>query len=173
MAPLHIAVADGTDPGSCRTDFFDQALVAGTIHADDHQLVDAYLKALRQDFEVLGGGIADVHLALGGGRCGKFVHVEVGGVEQASPLTRCQHGHGAILGVGAEVGSFAGINGEIHPRSGSTAHFLTDVQHRSFVTLPLADHDATLHLDIPHPFAHRFHGSLISLVFFAMSGKPG
>ena len=50
-----IAIADGLDPGPSTADLRDQALVAGPVHADDHQLVDAQAQALGKNFQVFGG----------------------------------------------------------------------------------------------------------------------
>jgi hypothetical protein len=168
-----IAVADGLDPGTGSTDLSNQTLVACPVHADDDQLVDPEPQALRQDLQVFSGGVADVNLALGRRGSRQLVHVEVGSVEQAPSLAGGQNGHGTVLGVGAEIGSLAGIDGKIHTGAHAAADLLTDVQHRRLVTLSLADDDPTLHGDLPHAQTHGLDSRLVSLVLFTVAGEMG
>ena len=75
--------------------------------------------------------------------------------------------------VSTQVGAFAGVYGEINARTGTAAHFLTDIKHGGFVPLPFANDDTALHLDLPHPLAHRLNSRSIGLVFLAQAGQMG
>ena len=51
--------------------------------------------------------------------------------------------------------------------------FLTDEQHRRFVPLALADHDAPGELDLVHRPAHRLGGGRVGPVLLAAAHEPG
>ena len=170
---LHIAIGDRLHTGAGGTDLSDQILVAGAVHHHDHQFVLGHAEALAEDVNVFGGRLADVHLAFGSRRGRQLLHVEVGGVEEATAVGGGEYGHRATLAVSAQVGALAGIHGEVHTRARAAAHLFTDVKHRGLVALPLADHDAALHGDLAHALAHRLDRGGIGLVFQAHAGEAG
>ena len=145
--------------------------MAAAVHDHDHQIGDCDTETPAEDIDVLSGALADINLAFGSRGCGQLLHVEVGSVEQAASLRSCQHSHRAALAVGTEIGALAGINREIHSRAGSTANFLADVKHRSFVTLTLTDHDSALHIDLAHALAHGLDSSRVSFILETFTGE--
>ena len=145
--------------------------MAAAVHDHDDQISDCNAEALAEDIDVLSGALADVNLAFSGrGRC-QLLHVEVGSVEQTTGLGGSKHSHRAALAVGTEIGSLTGINSEINSGAGTTANFLTDVEHRSFVPLTFTDHDAALHIDLAHALAHGLDGSGVCFILETFTGE--
>ena len=161
------------NPGASGPDLGDQVLVTSAIHHDDGEFAGGKAKALAENLDVLGGRLTDVHLALGCRGRSQFLHVEVGSVEKPTAIRSGKYRHGAALAVGAKVGAFAGINGEIDAWAGATAYFFADVEHGSFIALALTDHDAALHLDEAHAGSHGLNCCSVSFVFFAQAGQFG
>ena len=168
---LDVTIGDGLNASTGGTDLSNQILVASAIHHNNGELADGKAEALAEDLDVFGGRLTDVHLAFGGRGCSQLLHVEVGSVEQTTPVGSGQNGHGSTLIVGTEVGAFAGINSEVNAGAGATADFLTDVEHGSFVALSLTDHDAALHLDLAHALTHGLHSSSVSFVLLPETGE--
>ncbi len=170
---LNVAVRDGLDASSGGTDFSDQILVTGTIHHHDVQLVNGETQTLAEDLDVFSGRFTDVHLALGSRRSSQLLHVEVRGVEQTTAIGSGENSHGAALVEGAKIGAFARVNSEIHARTSAGADLFSDVKHRGFITFPLANHDAALHLDLIHALAHGIDGQCIRFILQTFAGERG
>lgn len=170
---LDVPITNGFDPGACGTDLGDQVLVPGPIHDNDDQLTWGQTKGLTKYGDVFSCRLANIHLALGSRRRRQFFHVEIWSVEESTPVGCGQHRHRTILVVSTQVGAFAGVYSEINARTGTAAHFLTDIKHGGFVPLPFTNDDTALHLDLPHPLAHRLDSRSISLVFLAQAGQMG
>ena len=170
---LNITVGDGLNACTCGTDFSDQILVTGTVHHNDVQLIWGKTQAFAEDLDVFSGRLADVHLALGGRRSSQLFHVEVGGVEQTATVGSRENSHRAALVESAKIRAFAWVNGEIHARAASRTNLFSDVEHRGFVTFPLTDHDASLHLDLIHALAHGIDGQCIGFILQAFAGERG
>jgi hypothetical protein len=98
-------------------------------------------------------------------------------VEQTTFLRDGQYRHGPRLTIGAEVGAFAGINGDVDFEQfvgvakvlgiglGADAHFFADVEHGGIVPLPFANHDAAPHVNLVHALTHGLYGHFVSRIF--------
>ncbi len=170
---LNVSIGDGLDASAGGTDLSDQVLVTGTIHHHDVQLVDGETHALAEDLDVFSGRFADVHLALGSWRSSQLLHIKVGGVEQTATVGSGENSHGTALVEGAKVGAFARVNSKIHARASASADLFSDVKHRGFITFPLANHDAALHLDLIHALTHGINGQCIGFILQAFAGERG
>ena len=170
---LNIAIGDGLDASTGGTDLSDQVLVTCAIHHHDIQLVGGETEAFAKDIDIFSCRFADVHLALGSWRSSQLLHVEVGGVEQTTTVGSCENSHGTALVKSTKVGAFARVNGEINARASAGTDLLSDVKHRGFITFPLTNHDAALHLDLIHALTHGIDGQCIRFILQTFAGERG
>ena len=132
--------------------------------------------AMRPRFSV--GLDPDVDLARRDRPDAQLLEVRVGGMGQAAGLRRGKDGDRAGLAVGHEVRALQRIDGDVDAGhvlavGAGAPDALTDVEHRRFVALALADDDPAGEVDLVHRRAHRLGGRGVRLVLGAATHEPG
>src|SRR5579862_445313 len=109
-----IAVADEADARSGGANIVDELFVAGTIENDDDEVFLIAIEAARDGADVIDHRGVEIDGALTARPHGDFVHVQIGGVQQAALFAGGQDGDGVGRTGGAEVGALERIDGDIH-----------------------------------------------------------
>ena len=161
-----IAVGDQRDARAGRAQGVDDVLVARTVeHADGH-VFDLALGGLGERLDVVGGRRVEADQAFREARAdGDLVHIRVRRVEQAAARGDREHGERVGHGLGGQRRAFQRVERDVDLGALPGADFLADVEHRGFVPLAFADHDAALELDLVEGRTHRVHGGGIGLLF--------
>ena len=147
------------------------------LEHDHGQVADLTPQSLRDAFEVVAHRCVEIDGSLCRGPDHDLVHVDVGGVQQASALRGGEDSDRSRCAVGAEVGAFERVHSDVDRGNSLLAaartELLADEEHRRLVALAFADDDAAVDLDFAEAGAHRFGRQLIGAVTVAHPHGPG
>src|SRR4051812_25920566 len=166
-----IAVANQPYARAGVADFFNQLSVPWPIEHHHDQVLDVPLERACNSTEVVADARVKIDGVLRGGADHEFLHVQVRSMQQTAVIRGGQHDDGIWRAGGAQIRSLEWIDGDIdsgQPRrhgfaDGAEAHFLSDVEHRSLVPLPLSNHNRAGDRHAVHTLPHRLDGGLVAL----------
>jgi hypothetical protein len=98
-------------------------------------------------------------------------------MKQCATRSGCQHGNGIGLVIGAVVGAFEWVDGDVDLRSTGVADhrtkFFPDVEHRRFISLTFSYGHATVKWHRIKGSPHRFNSRVVGGVFIAFTTPSG
>ena len=146
----------------------DDVFMARAVqHAAGH-VFDPALCGLGEGLDIVRRFFVAADDAVGIARAdGDLVHVGVRRIEQAAARGDGEHGERVGHGLGGQRRAFQRVKRDVDLGTLSGADFLADIEHRGFVALTFADHDAALELDLVEGRTHRVHGGGIGLFLVA------
>ena len=173
-----VAIADQSNAGTRFANLPDQLLVTRPVQDDDGEVVHVAVECACDALQVFRHRQVKVDLAPAGRADDDLFHVAVGGVQETALLRCGQNGERARRARGAKVRPLKGVHRDIDcaelsfiPRS--RADLLTDIEHRRFVALALADHDRAVNRKILKRRAHGFGGDAVGFLAVAIAHRAG
>jgi hypothetical protein len=169
----HVPGLDQHDARAGLTAFGHDLVVPFAVEQADDEVRDIHLLGAGEVAEVFGRRRVEIDHALRqSGADGDFLHVDVGGVEEAALVGEGDDGHAVGRALGDDFGAFEGVDGDIHLGS-ALADLLADIEHGGFVHLAFADDDGAGDGDAVEGMAHGFHGGAVGGVLVAAAGPSG
>ena len=133
---------------------------------------------MRDGFQVVFHGGVDIQRIAARRTGDDLLHVAIGRMQQPSRLGGSQDAHRIGRALGAQIGAFERVHGDIHARildavGSLRAHRLADVQHGSLVALALPDDDIARHMDRFKGVSHGVNRGLVGGLGVALTHGAG